>query len=269
MTEGSHDVVQHKRMDRDGAKLENTGLNPFSYNIRAPFCNTISPGVNETWSNLYPDQLNALLAALSDRSTGDFQHPRLGLRRCKCTSFKETLDPNYRSGVVLEFALLEDTETDDATAITQNSVYSQATNAAFQLDVYMQGQGIVLVGAPPGFTFGSVIAGLLAGLETGLAVLSLIDSVIGLIYQLVDSLADPVLVLQDYPDILIDCLLSIKSSSTFSFKPIQIYQTVGKTSVNQLCKQLKISVADLIALNPQLASGPVVPIFTYVKFYQS
>jgi len=61
LTEFQHSVVQHRRMDRNGAKLENTGRGPISYSIRAPFCNTIARGPMETWDNLYPQINKAVL----------------------------------------------------------------------------------------------------------------------------------------------------------------------------------------------------------------
>ena len=130
----AQDVIQHKRMDRDGAKLENTGMGAITYTVKAPFCNSISKGPMETWKDLYPDTKNKVLDALQDRTTGDFIHPELGLRRCKATGVHSALDPNYRSGVVLNFTLVEDTEEDDAVSITANSTISIAKTAAVDLD---------------------------------------------------------------------------------------------------------------------------------------
>lgn len=274
-TEVSHDVIQHKRMDRDGAKLENTGLGPIVYNIKAPFCNTIAKGPMETWNNLYPVQKNKMLDALSDRSTGDFLHPELGLRRCKCQHFKTTLDPNYRGGVVLVFSLIEDTEADDAIAITQNSVLALALQSAINLDA-----ALGKLKPPPvtgleksGFkSFEAFIRSITSIFDrVGLIqkqIIGKIDRVIGAINRLTSTVVDTVQNLGNAPDQLIHSLLQIKKNALIKDQELGYYQTRVPLTVSQIGIMFGNTIQDLITLNPELAASPVVKSYSIVRYYK-
>jgi prophage DNA circulation protein len=271
----AHDVIQHKRMDRDGAKLENTGMGALSYNVKAPFCNSIAKGPMETWSNLYPDTKNKMLEALQDRTTGDFIHPELGLRRCKASNVHSALDPNYRSGVVLTFALIEDTEDDDAVSITANSTVSIAKSAAVSLDAKIAKlkppikTGLEEDGLKSFTDAIDKIGG--AFDQVGLLqkqVIGKIDKVIGRINKLSDTISDTIGDLGTAPDQLIASLLMIKKNALVQPKPLGFYQTKAKTTVNQLCIQFRNSVQELVTLNPDLASASTVKAFTIIRYYK-
>lgn len=271
----SHDVIQHKRMDRDGAKLEDTGLGAFTYQIKAPFCNTIARGPMETWDNLYPDTKNKMLEALSDRSTGDFIHPELGLRRCKCLNFRTGLDPNYRGGIVISFTLVEDTEEDDAVVITQNSTLALAVSSAISLDAALGN-----LTPPPvtgleedGFKSFEDAMRKISGAfdQVGLLqkqVIGKIDRVIGRVNKLTETAVGTVTNLGTFPDQLISSLLRIKKNALIQSKPLGFFQTQAPITVGQLALLLGNSVLELINLNPGLASAVSVPKFTLVRYYK-
>lgn len=273
--EVSHDVIQHKRMDRDGAKLENTGLGAYSYRVKAPFCNTIARGPMETWNNLYPDQKNKMLEALADRSTGDFVHPEFGIRRCKSVSFSSALDPKYRSGVVLSFALVEDTEDDDAISITQNSTLALALQAAINLDAKLgkltppPNTGL----AQDGFkSFENFVRSIQAIVDqVGLLqkqIIGKIDRVIGSINRLSQSVSDTVQNLGNAPDQLIAALLKIKKNALAKDKELGYYRTQAPITVGQLGSMFGNTIQDLIELNPELAAAVVIAPFTIIRYYK-
>lgn len=270
-----HDIVRHRRMDRNGAKLENTGLNVFMFNITAPFCNTIARGASETWDKLYPDQYVALLDALQDRSTGDFVHPEFGSRRCKADNVKSSLSPEYRSGVVLTFSLIEDTE-DDANAIITTDSFAFGATAAINLDAALGAlnppvdSGIELDGFD---SFSDFMDSIQASFDqVGLLekqVIGKIDRVIGKVNNLTTSITDPIKWLGTAPDEFIDSLLQIKKNALVQEqKTTGFYQTTSRMTLFALCDYLSNSPSEIAELNPGIISSSIVKPFTIVRYYK-
>lgn len=269
-------VIQHRRMDRNGAKLENTGLGAVTYSLKAPFCNTIARGPSETWDNLYPDQKNKLLDALTDRSTGDFIHPELGLRRCKAGNIRTELDPNYRGGIVIVFTLIEDTEEGDAVAITANSTIDLAVSAAISLDATLGSlnppldSGMSEIGFKDFEDAINAITGVFD--QVGLMqkqIIGKIDRVIGKVNKLIDTAGGTIKDLGTAPDQLVSSLLQLKDNMLAEPKPLGVYQTLQAMTVSQLATLKKNTVTQLITLNPSLASSAMVPKFTLIRFYKA
>lgn len=273
-TEVTHDVIQHKRMDRDGAKLENTGLGAYTYNVKAPFCNTIARGTMEHWPMpLYPEIKNALLTALEDRSTADFVHPEFGKRRCKCVQFSTALDPNYRSGVIVNFSLVEDTEDDDAVTITKNSLISMATRAAFDLDAAMG-----KLDPPPktGLEGYSSFASFMWALKSIFdqidlfkqQIVGMINRAISSVNQLTQSVVDCVHSLGSAPDDFTHALLKLRNNALVQDRELGYYQTRIPMTIGQISTMYLNSISDLLTLNPSLASSPVIKPYTIIRYYK-
>lgn len=271
----SHDLIQHRRMDRNGARLEDAGLRAAVYNIKAPFCNSIARGPNETWNNLYPDTKNKMIDALSDRSTGDFVHPELGLRRCKPASFKTGLDPNYRSGIVISFTLIEDTEEDDATLLTTNANIPIGSSSAISLDATIGN-----LNPPPDtglsqFGFASFtdafnqISAVFGTIDLlNKQIIGKIDGVIGCVNKLTNQFDNAVTIFGTAPDELISSLLQIQKSALVQDKELGYYITQGKTTLGYLSQKLQNSIQQLIDLNSSLIRYPTVPSQTIVRYYK-
>lgn len=272
-------VVQHRRMDRNGARLENTGLGPATYALRAPMFNTIAKGRNENWSNLYPDRKDRLLEALSDRSTTDFIHPELGLRRVKCASFKTSLSPDDRTGVFVDFTLIEDTEDSEASLITENSIKNVAASAVVTLDAQL-GQLV----PPPialtelqeaGFDNFTSFLNLLNSFSGKLGQADLavrqavgkIDQVIGILNHLQNELQDPISLVDTAIDQIIESLLKFKKDILIIQKSIGFYQTLSRTTLGALSIILQNTTSDLIDLNPQLVRQPTIASFSVIRYY--
>ena len=98
-TDFSHDIAQHKRPDRDGARLENTGRNPIVLQVRGLFRNGLIFDISANTSDLlYPVVYKAVLQRCADGKTGDLVHPELGTLRMKCASFKSVTTAERRDG---------------------------------------------------------------------------------------------------------------------------------------------------------------------------
>jgi hypothetical protein len=101
-TEGGHDGVEHTAYRRPGADVEPTGEKPVRGTIMAHLLNGL-PG----WGALWPDRLQALLAAIKRHPLGRLQHPTEGLVDAFVSVWKRTTDPEQRSGEVVELHWVE------------------------------------------------------------------------------------------------------------------------------------------------------------------
>lgn len=271
----NHDVVEHRRMDRNGAKLENTGLEPFSFNVVIPFCNGLARGPNETWDKLYPDTYLKFLDVVVERTTGDFIHPEVGLRRCKIKTAKSILDPNYRNGTVLSVTFVEDTEEDDV-ALTKNATIDVAATAAVDLDNAIANlnppidTGLELDGFKLFSDFVNAIQGIFD--QAGLLqqqIIGKIDRVVNKINKLSESVDNAFEAFGTAPDLLIESLLEIKKNALLNeAKQIGYYQVVKKITLLQLQLMFLNSPQELLSLNPDLANKPTIPAYTVIRYYK-
>lgn len=130
-------LVQHKRIDRDGAFVEATGRNPIVFTLVIPFFNTISRGATETWDNLYPFTFLSLRAAVKDdRSAGIFVHPLYGQILCKPQTWEAPLQAQQRGGQIVTLTLIETVESSSAEVGT-TKVKNSAKNFAVDLDNFL------------------------------------------------------------------------------------------------------------------------------------
>lgn len=110
-TDFSHDIAQHKKPDRDGARLEETGRNPITFVARCLFHNGIVFDLSANTSEpLFPNVHKQFLLACADGSTDDLIHPTLGVIRAKCASYKETVTADRRGGADVDATFVEDAE---------------------------------------------------------------------------------------------------------------------------------------------------------------
>lgn len=103
----AHDLVPHTYWGVDGARVESTGLAPNRFTFSAPLINGISPGKNETWAALYPNQFRKLLAAFQLKAKGVLQHPEFGEIVCKAEKFDADWEATRRGGVDAELSFVE------------------------------------------------------------------------------------------------------------------------------------------------------------------
>jgi prophage DNA circulation protein len=112
-------IVQHERVYRKGARLDNTGpkAKVWRFDVGAYNSDDHEPDVNG--ADFYPTELNKLLAMFDSEETGDLVVPGQGTKRAKADSYDRVEDNGERdsAGVVLTF--IEDNEDDaDASSFT-------------------------------------------------------------------------------------------------------------------------------------------------------
>ncbi len=118
----AHDLVEHKYWGVDGARVESTGLAPRRFTFTAPLLNTISPGRNERWAALYPNQMRALIAAFQKKELGPLQHVEFGSILCKAERMDIDWDASRRGGVDVELSFVESTVGEDRLLATKTPI---------------------------------------------------------------------------------------------------------------------------------------------------
>lgn len=285
----SHRLVRHARMDRDGERVENTGLSGGIHTFKIPCINTIEPGPNETWSQtpgLYPFTYRKLLTALSDRTSGPYINPDLGSRNCKVSDFESTLDPDFRGGPTLVVTLVESTD-DDANAVplASTSTKSLALTAAAALDAaFLTLNPPVDTGTPGGAPLGDWLSTILLALDVfELGVMQWDASISRVLFSL-SALQDAflsmpfdLLTLQfgllgsgslfDNVDRLISALHALRAQALSTGANTSLYIVPRDCTVAQIAGRVGNTMEQLFQLNPALAKSFVVPSTTEVRYY--
>lgn len=132
----SHDVVEHKFPNVDGAILEEMGRNPIIVSGTIPFFNSITPSKNEKWiaGDLYPNHYTRFILACRDGETGIFQHPFLGQFDAKIVSFNSKLQANVRGGEYVDVTWKETITLSNQEALDEGLLLSNMKARAKQLD---------------------------------------------------------------------------------------------------------------------------------------
>lgn len=270
-TSGGHNLVPHKRVDRNGWRVENTGLNGYSFSLNIPFINTLAKGPGETWRNLYPDTYRRFLGALEDRSTGDFVHPDFGLRRVKVGDFKSTIDPDFRGGPMVTVNLLETVDEGDAVALGDTSAIPIAATAAVVLDAKL---GALHPSPYPKLTGGTSLGAFVKAIGA-------IGDQVDLAAQQIEGKVNRVIAgldklktefssdgpFADAADRLISSLHAYKRLALVLDKSTKVHVTPKGSTLATLAVRLRNSTSDLLKLNPALAKALIVPAQTLVRYY--
>lgn len=271
----THGVVVHLRMDRNGRRLENTGFHGRDFNYKIPLINTLARGPTETWHDLMPDTYRRLNVALEDRTTGNFVHPLLGLRRCKVLEWTETVDPDFRGGPTLTVKWSEDTEGGDA-VLSQVGSSLVAQTAALSLD-----SALGLLIPPPDLALPEGIFSLTDFLKFLGTIVDQADlvrqqwegkvnRVIGALNTLAGKLYGDTSVstgLKDDLARLIATLHEHKRSILRLDKSTSLYIVPKATTLAALAPRLRNTPGQLANLNPALVGKLKVEIETPVRYY--
>lgn len=256
-TDGGHNIVEHKRVDRDGVVIENTGRKPNAYAITIPWLNGLETGNGESWpSSLYPDQYALFLAQIEDRSPGTLTHPEFGDRLVAPVTWSTDLAPGQRGGVIMSVQFIETVEVNEELRPTASNgfAFSSAASSA---------SGLV-ASYPPAETIAEDQGGLtsfvqsLQGLKGRAAVASStafgrIDSVL---YQVSSLLTAPDLTSEARiaANRLFSALNSIKQES-FNLDKLTAYYTVpAPCHISQVALRTTNSVDQIYELNPKAGS---------------
>jgi len=293
-----HDVPQHKSMDRDGAFVENTGRNPFTFSIVAPFyAKTLLRGKNETWDDLYPARFELLRSACIERSTTDFVHPLYGTFRVKVIDWDSTLNADERGGQTVALTVIETRDDGVETAFTQ-STQARAVFVASDIDTQLKTLRppiSVFDQDDPNQSFSAMIKPLLqtntASIQETNALVNL-DRAVAKLSKVASSLnrastvtTTNVLAGEVVPlgplgagaariwtncQVLKATLFDLRRTiTTPNGNTVSVYVTPGAMMLPTIARKLSSTVVELQALNPgMIRSKLTVPANTVIRYYK-
>ena len=143
----SQDLVQHKRPNVPGARVESTGFNPIIFKLKVPFLFGLQRGQGETWDKLYPETFSKVFSILADKVAPVliFTHPTMGQFTVKPQGGSTVVSGNVRNGQILEFELIQANEDNiNVSNITDIVSFGEAQAAATLFD-----NTVVLLNPPP------------------------------------------------------------------------------------------------------------------------
>lgn len=272
--DGGHAIAVHKRVDRDGWRVENVGRNSYAFHFKACFVNSIARGARESWESgaLFPDTYLRFIEALEDRSSGSFVHPIYGERTCKVATYKDTIDPDFRGGPVVVVSLVETIDDGSAAAgITAANNLSIASAAAVELDATL---GTLTPPPNTGTPGGQSLTDFVKSLS---AVTSQVDlfrqQMIGKVNGVINAMTNlagqfgAVPGFSDNTNRLISALHASASQAVSKDKATSVYIVPKVSTVSAVAQRLGSTIPDLLALNPTLAYSPTVRPNTVVYYY--
>lgn len=108
--QGGNRIVEHKRPFREGAKLDDTGAEPFVWTITGVFENSLQESGLRQDEPLYPDTLNRLIRSLSVHETGNLYLPTRGAVRARPKNWDRSESNELRDYATLVITFVEDNE---------------------------------------------------------------------------------------------------------------------------------------------------------------
>lgn len=280
----THDMAQHKRPHRDGARVESTGRNPQMFSWRCVFFNTVSATDSERNDSeaAFPTRYVKFLGAMADRSQGILAHPLFGDIKCKPVSMSTVLAANVRDGAYVDAEWIEDTDSEEESGkiLSKQSAIAEATALAADLDSYVAGNPIIRDPGDP-FKAGVSLEDSMFAIKGVFDKVSLISKRIGgkidaLKYR-VDSIGDSISSVKS-PQLWPAKQTAKRMSAALSrilFEARQREQSLSRyivpndSTVGGLAGRVRSTTSQLIALNPDLASSTIVKRGTVVRYYKS
>lgn len=281
----AHDLAEHKAWGRDGAWVESTGLAPQRYTFSAPLLNGISPGQNERWAALYPNQLRALLFAFQRKEVGDLQHPEFGSIACKAERIDMDWDAARRGGVDAELSFIEtltdaDIELHEETPVKEvdiGDLDSASTKA--DLKALLDAKGVAL---PPYLEDDTMSLGELAGKIKAIAdfpallsyrAMGQLDALVYQAGRVADS-ASAARSALTWPiarqnERIKAAAHGLKDTILAGSKTIAFFTVPTATTLAGVARQIPdAKVGDLVRLNPGLMRSPEILAGTVVRYYR-
>jgi len=279
----AHDLAEHKPYGFDGARVESTGLAPKRFSFQAPLLNGISPGRNESWAALYPNQFLLLVDAFQKTSHGMLQHPEFGALVCKAERMDIDWDATRRGGVEAELSFVEtrlaDLELENdtpATVVDIGDLESETFKA--DLKTLLQARGLDL----PPYLEDSTLS-LSDMFNTARAAVDYPDVLSYRVAGKVNTLAYQVDRIRQSADRANTPLTwpvtqaaekieaaarDINDKIVPRNKRIAFFRVPAATTLAGVARQIPGSkVTDLIRLNPGLMRGPEIDAGTVVRYY--
>lgn len=285
----AHDLVEHKYWGVDGARVESTGLAPMRFIFNSPLFNTISPGRNERWAALYPNQTRALIAAFQKKEIGQLQTLEFGEVLCKAERMSIDWDAARRAGVDVEMSFVETTVAEDNSLLTSKTQVESVDIGAIEMDsptvkadlkALLQAAGVDL---PPYLLDDSISLGELANKVKAVtdapSVLSYrtAGQINALVYQAEriqqsayaarSALAWPVVANAER---IKAGAHKLQENLLAANKKVAFFKVPHDTTLAGVARQIpNAKIGDLIRLNPGLMRGPEIPRGTTVRYYKA
>jgi hypothetical protein len=298
----THDVVEHKFPNVDGARLEEMGRNPLVMTGTIPFFNGITPAKFETWNKgqLYPQQYTAFLLAAKDGSDGKFQHPFLGEFDAKLISHQSRLQANVRGGELVDVVWKETLTNNTSTAFNITNLQLLAASISKTVDSDI---GNLLVPnprvlfpflfQPQPVSLSQLVAGIRGLIDGGsLAIQQVTAQITRLGYYCKSIIQSCQLANTNTLASINAATYSLMSTATIlganfhvssGVKPnsfitqkqtktqrqTKVFENLAYTTLTQLSAQLNNSLTDIMNLNPTLLGSPFVKPGNAVVYYIS
>ena len=280
----SQEHAVHKWPDRDGAHVEATGRLPLTFSATIPFLNGVATGPRERWGVLYPDTFRSFLIACSDRTTGELQHPELGVIQAKFVSMTADWDALRRDGVIVTATWIESTDTPGdfdqvlASSSPATEVYIEAADLDTQLSQISPPPPWAINAMGNGQSFLQAIQQLTAVSDQVTLLSKRAGGYVDNILYQVNRLENSVVAAKNayYWPVVNSCerlknaLYNLKQQQLVAQKDVSIWIVPKDQTLAALCGTLGASAADLIKLNPTLMNGaPVIKQGTAVRYYKN
>lgn len=282
------DLAQHRYVGRPGADIEATGRAPFEISAEIPLINNIEPGPRESWKKgaLYPGVWKKMLAAMADTSTGDLQHPELGVITCKAHTFDSPLDAKTRGGVMCNATWLETTEDPNALSalIAAVSPLAGAIQAAQDIDRH-------LTTLTPPFpkskvpepSFDDMMRSVQGVFDQVTLMQKRVGGVIGNIKYRVGNIERSMNAamhlapnsaaqvknwpMRDACGRMKSALRDLEKQLLTGKRPIGIYIPGRSATMGKISADIPADIVSLMSLNPTLLAHPIVPANSLVRHY--
>jgi prophage DNA circulation protein len=274
-------LVEHKYWGVDSGRVESTGIAPVRISAQIPLTNRIYPGKNERWrpGSLYPDGLRDLLIAFGKKQTGLLQHPEFGQITCKAERIEVDITAERRNTAMVDASWVETLDDD----LIHKIVASNTTEIELAADSLDASQTDLkkLVPTLPKYkeTFDD-FARKIAAIGDRVTLLSYrsagkINSIVYRVQQVGESL-DRARTALTWPakqnvQRIQAAARDLRGKLLASSRDIGLTRVLNDTTLAGLLGVLPEgnTVGDLVSLNPNLMTDPIVKANTFVRHYVS
>lgn len=262
----THENVQHKLQRRNLDLVEQTGAHNFVLTYSIPMREDLNKG---PYVNLFTEGLQRLLDDCRNKEAGDLWDPIYGLLRCVPTSYDDNSDVNKRDGTDIKVEFLHSPESADddiavtptGSAVSQDSrefeaevqAFEVAANEADEIDPVTSIKLTDLLTQTS--AFGRI------ALNTPNEILGEMNKITLLAKDIEETLEDAtapdVQVVRNRARNIRDRAYQVLQNSA-QINPVRTSYVTTAKSVTSLAAEFKVSVAELLRANPQMATRPLV-----------
>jgi hypothetical protein len=273
----AHDLVEHKYIGVNGARVEDTGVAPLRIHATMPLFDGIVPGKQEAWdpASVY-GILRPLILSFSRRDTGILQTPEFGGIACKAEKLDIDWDAMKRGGCEAEASWVENLD-DNVQHEIKPSPVAAMEGAARDLDGTTEDIRALVPAQPVYLESLEDLMGRVAGAFDQTTLLA------GRLKAPLDRLTYRAQQIQDSAE---------RAKSAFTWPAVMAAEQV-KASANDVRRQLveanrqiglylvpadttlagvaldvpDASITDLIRLNPQIMRDPIVHKGSVIRYF--